>query len=249
LLSSIASFSVPAIANEDSAQNKVAPPIKVVTEYLVPYQVKNADGSLGGFSTEVVRALFSQLNEKANIHVMPWARAYEVAKQEKNTLIFSIAHTPIRSELFHWVGSLTKERLYFWGLKTKFPQPIDDVDQLKDYKIAASRYSNVAQYLIDHSFYNIYQLIKEEQNMLMLYRSRVDLIIATELNLKNRAEKLGLNFNEMQQMAEVPELNNDLCIAFSLNTPPSVVTRFKQAFNEIKQQGVIEEIKQKWHIE
>jgi polar amino acid transport system substrate-binding protein len=147
------------------------------------------------------------------------------------------------------VGSLTKERLYFWGLKTKFPQPIDDIDQFKDYKVAASRYSNVAQYLIDHSFYNIYQPIKEEQNMLMLYRNRVDLIIATERSLKNRAEKLSLNFDELQQMVEVPELNNDLCIAFSLNTAPDIVARFKQGFNEIKQQGIIEEIKQKWRIE
>jgi polar amino acid transport system substrate-binding protein len=85
--------------------------IDVVTELLEPYQIEKADGSLGGFSTEVVEALFKITKDQASIKIMPWARAYEVALNQPNTLIYSIAHTQMRDKKFHWIGALKKERL------------------------------------------------------------------------------------------------------------------------------------------
>jgi polar amino acid transport system substrate-binding protein len=238
----VALFALPVFAQQPNCQ------INVVTEYLEPYQVKNADGSLGGFATEIVHALFKQANCKANITVMPWARAYEVSQQQPNTLIFSIAHTPKRDQLFSWVGSIFQERLYFWGLKEKFPQPVNNIAQLRPYKVAASRQSNVAQYLADNAFNNIHQLIKEDQNMLMLYRDRVDLIVATELTLKNRAEKLTLAFDRIHKLSEVKALNNDLSIAFNRDSDPELVRHFQSAFEKIQAQGIISELKKKWQI-
>ena len=222
--------------------------IKVVTEYLEPYQIQNPDGSLGGFSVDVVQALFKHIDKTPNFNVMSWARAYAVAKAEKNVMIFSIAHTPARDDLFQWVGSLTEERLYFWGLKTQFSEQIDNIEILKELKIAVSRYSNAAQYLIDNNFYNIYQLIKEDQNMLMLYKGRVDLIVATKLTLQKRAKKLGLNFDDLQLIKEVNELNNDLSIAFNLNSDPVLVKKFQQGFEDIRKNGTLANIVEKWKI-
>ena len=64
--------------------------IKVVTELLEPYQIKKPDGSLGGFSTDVVDALFEITKDLAEIKIMPWARAYEIALSKPNILIYSI---------------------------------------------------------------------------------------------------------------------------------------------------------------
>ncbi len=222
--------------------------VQVVTEYLEPYQIAAQDGSLTGFSTEVIHALFAQANSEATISVMPWARAYEIAQNHENTLIYSIARTPTRDKRFHWIGSLKEERLYFWGLKTKFPYPIDTIALLKGYRIAASRDSNVAEFLIANDFFNVYQLIKEDQNMLMLYKDRVDLIVATELTLRKRAKKLGVDFDQMTRIAEVKALNNDLSIAFSLKSDPKMVQHFQQAFTEINSKGVIDSLKKKWQI-
>jgi len=223
--------------------------VKVVTEYLEPYQIENSDGSLGGFATDVVHALFKQAKSDANIHVMPWARAYEIAKAEKNIMIFSMARTPSREPLFQWIGSLKEEKLFFWGLSHKFPNPVKTTALLKGYKIAASRHSNVAQYLIENNFFNVYQLVKEDQNMLMLYRGRVDLIMATELTLRNRAKKLGLDFNKMSKVKPADELQNDLSIAFNLQSDIEMVKYFQKSFQEIKALGIIEELKKKWHID
>lgn len=222
--------------------------IKVVTEYLEPYQIKNLDGSVGGYSTEVVKSLFKQLKIKANIQVMPWARAYKIAKEGKNVLIYSIAHTKERDNLFQWVGSFTKERLYFWGSKTKFPVPVKIEALLKGYTIAASRNSNISDYLIANNFFNIYPITIEDHGMQMLYRHRVDLIVETELNAKHRAKKLGLDFDEMIKIKEVEALNNDLSLAFSLNSDPLLVLSFQNAFKNLQRSGALNKLKNKWEI-
>jgi polar amino acid transport system substrate-binding protein len=228
---------------------KTFPAITVVTEYLAPYQIRNSDGSLGGMATEIMYALFKEVGEDPIVHVMPWSRAYAMAKKNQNTLIFSIAHTAARSEQFQWIGSIMEEKLYFWSLTKQFNEHIVNIKQLKDYRVAASRHSNVAQYLIENDFTNINQLTKEEQNMLMLYKKRVDFIVATKFTLQKRAQKLGVNFDEIQPIIEVKALNNDLSFAFGNNTDIDTVKRFRKAYGQLVKNGVIEKIKHKWGVE
>jgi polar amino acid transport system substrate-binding protein len=222
--------------------------IKVVTELLEPYQIKKPDGTLGGFSTDVVKALFEITEDQAEIEVMPWARAYEVALNQPNTLIYSIAHTQMRDKKFHWIGALKKERLYFWGLKKHYTKTDYQVTALKNLKIAASRNSNSAQYLIAQGFSNIYQLANERQNMDMLFIDRVDLILATKITIETRAKSLGYNFNELQRLNEVAALNNKLSIAFSLDTSQVLIKKYKAAFQQLVTSGQLAKIKKKWKL-
>jgi len=222
--------------------------IKVVTELLEPYQIENPDGSLGGFSTDVVHALFQITQDRPEIQVMPWARAYEIALHKPNILIYSIAHTKTRDKKFHWIGNIKEERLYFWGLKKHYPKNDYEVSALKNFKIAVSRSSNSAQYLIEQQFSNIYQLANERQNMNMLFIDRVDLILATQITIETRAKNLGYDFNELQRLNEVAALNNTLSIAFSLNSSPALVKKYQEAFQELLTNGQLEKIKEKWKL-
>jgi len=222
--------------------------IKVVTEFLEPYQIKNPDGSLGGFSTDVVNALFKITKDEANIEIMPWARAYEIALHKPNTLIYSIARTEIRDKKFHWIGALKEERLYFWGLKKHYTKLDYEVSALKNYKIAVSRNSNTAQYLIAQNFANIYQLANERQNMNMLFIDRVDLILATQITIETRAKSLGYDFNKLQKLNEVPALNNKLSIAFSMGTSPKLIKQYQAAFQQLINEGQLAKLKAKWKL-
>lgn len=222
--------------------------IDVVTEYLEPYQTQNTDGSLGGFSTEVINALFLLTNDKANIQVMPWARAYEIGLHQPNTLIYSIARTSSREKKFHWIGALKEERLYFWGLKKDFPKSDYSVSELRDYRIAVSRNSNTAHYIINQQFNNIYQLSNERQNMKMLFIGRVDLILATEITIKTRSKNLSLEFNKLRKLTEVAALNNKLSIAFSLNTTQELIQKYQTAYQELIISGQLDHLKRKWAL-
>jgi polar amino acid transport system substrate-binding protein len=222
--------------------------IKVVTEFLEPYQIKNSDGTLGGFSTDVIKALFEITKDLAVIEVMPWARAYEIALHQPNTLIYSIAHTKIREKKFHWIGALKEERLYFWGLKKHYTKTDYEVLALKNYKIAVSRNSNSAQYLLAQEFSNIYQLANERQNMNMLFVDRVDLILATQITIETRAKSLGYDFTELQRLNEVAALNNKLSIAFSMGTPAVRVKQYQIAFQQLVDNGKLAKLKAKWQL-
>lgn len=222
--------------------------IEVVTEFLEPYQIKNPDGSLGGFSTDVVEALFKITLDHPKIQTMPWARAYDVALHNPNVLIYSIAHTKLRNKKFHWIGALKEERLYFWGLKKHYAKTNYKVPALKNLKIAVSRNSNSAQYLIAQGFSNIYQLANERQNMDMLFIDRVDLILATQITIETRAKNLGYDFNELQRLNEVAALNNKLSIAFSLDTSPTLIKKYQTAFQQLVTSGQLAKIKEKWKL-
>ena len=130
--------------------------IRVVTESLPPYQFVEQDGSIGGFATEVVQAIFSITGDHAQIEMMPWARAYEIALHEENILIYSIYRTRYRESLFNWVGPLMKEHVYFWGMNKKFSEPTKQISDLLSYTVAASRNSNAEQYLTASHFVHIY---------------------------------------------------------------------------------------------
>nr|BFE97768.1 hypothetical protein GCM10020185_83040 [Pseudomonas brassicacearum subsp. brassicacearum] len=74
-------------------------PLRIVTEELPPYNMTQ-NGRMTGMSTEVVQAVLKEVGMDAPIHSMPWARAYELALNESNVLIYSIVRTPAREPLF-----------------------------------------------------------------------------------------------------------------------------------------------------
>ncbi len=123
ILATLLFWSKPVLAKE----------VKVVTEYLHKFQLSNPDGPLGGYAAEVVNAIFDVTKDNANILVLPWARAYKIASEEPNVMIFSLARNSQREEKFHWIGLLSQDTLFAWGLASKFPNYLIDPQKLKEY--------------------------------------------------------------------------------------------------------------------
>ncbi|MCF2908483.1 transporter substrate-binding domain-containing protein [Pseudoalteromonas sp. DL2-H2.2] len=220
--------------------------IQVVTEYLYPYQIKNDDGSLGGFMTEVVYALCQQVGDTPDISVMPWARAYQTAVTTENVLIYSIVHTQARSPLFHWIGEVQTEPIFLWGLKRRFPVQSDSLMLLKQHRVAVLRGSNVAHYLAKQQFSDLKPLSYEEQLLQMLEKDRLDLVVGTEETIWQRANKAGVDFNALRKVAELKALNTNLSIALNIQSDPNLVERYRAAFSEISANGQLAAIQQKW---
>jgi len=222
--------------------------IDVVTEYLSPYQIKNDDNSLGGFSTEVIHDLFKITGDRPNIRVMPWARAYATAQNTKNTMIYSIAKTAKRLTKFHWIGELIYEEYYFWGLASNKSLAKLSLDALKHYRIATSRHSNEYEYLTEQNFEKIYPVVNGDQRTQMLYKERIELIIETEVTLKSNTRKLNLDFNELQKLHSIDNLNATLSIAFNINSDPKLIKKYKEAFSQLKESGQLTKLQNKWGL-
>lgn len=225
-----------------------AKPITVVTEYLPKFQVKNEDGTLGGYATTVVNRLFELTNLPSNVSVLPWARAFSMAKSEPNIMIFSIMRTRERERDFHWVANLQTQRFFLWGLKKQFSQPLSSFELAKQYRVSTTKgYS--AHYLFEkHGFKNILLTVRDSQNIGMLFKGRVDIIASPQERLKGRLSELNYSMSKLQRLVEVPALNKELSIAFSKGTSPHLIKRFQTAFIYLKKTGELARIQKKWGI-
>jgi polar amino acid transport system substrate-binding protein len=56
---------------------------------------------------------------RADIKIWPWARGYETALKEKNTVLFSTTRTEARENLFKWVGPIMPSRIVLVAKKTE----------------------------------------------------------------------------------------------------------------------------------
>ena len=77
--------------------------------------------------------------KKFEIQWYPWARAYRIAQNEKNTAIFSILRSKEREELFDWACKLFEINIWVYRLKKREDIKIDKIEDLKDYKITVWR--------------------------------------------------------------------------------------------------------------
>lgn len=228
--------------------SSLADEISVVTEYLPPFQIQAEDGSLSGFSTDVVQALAKSVGDQLNIKVFPWARAYETASSVKNTMIFSMAKSEERLEKFLWVGDLHEIRAYFWGLKTQFPNPPYPVDELKSYRIATALNSSEFHYLKHHNFTNIYPVSKEEFRLTMIVKKRTDIIYETVPSFYAISEAQGLDVNLFTKLTPVEGDNLTLSIAFNKNSDADLVSKYQQAFIKLTHSGKFKELQEKWKL-
>lgn len=225
-------------------------PLRIVTEELPPYNMTQ-DGRVTGMSTEVVQAVLKEIGVEAPIHVMPWARAYELALNEGNVLIYSIARTPAREPLFHWVGAIAPTRWFLYSLAER-PVKLSSLDDARHYQIATVNQDVGEQYLIAKGFRIGEQLqssTKYEHNYRKLKVDHVEMWISNELNAQYLARQNGEDpAKVLIRSLPIPDLSSEegLSMAFSRKTPAETVEKFRAGLEAIQRNGVYDAILRKW---
>jgi len=109
----------------------VTPPLLLTTEDKPPRQMM-VDGKLTGISVEKIRLLMEQAQLPYSIHMMPWARAFLIAKEQADACVFSMARTPEREAQFQWVGPLTFSN---WVLYARSPIKLSKLEDARPLRI------------------------------------------------------------------------------------------------------------------
>ncbi|MEO9946745.1 MAG: transporter substrate-binding domain-containing protein [Paraglaciecola sp.] len=222
--------------------------IHVVTEYFQSYQFENKKGELSGFAVEVVERLFDMTEYEAVIDVLPWSRAYKIASEQENTMIFSIAFTASRRENFKWVGILSQDPLSVWGLKKKFPGNGLTLENLKQHPFVAIRGTNPDDVITELGFSHVVRVASQEQMLGMLFKNRADFFVSGNQVMMFRAKALGYKFSDFSSVYQFENLSSKLGIAFNINSEPKIITSFREAFLELEASGELSLIKQKWNV-
>jgi polar amino acid transport system substrate-binding protein len=224
-------------------------PVRVVTEEFPPYNYTE-NGRLTGVSTEIVEALLRELGMELDIKSMPWARAYELARDTPNVLVYSITRTPQRESLFKWVGVVAPGdwHLYSAGDSTI---RLSNLSEAKRFQVATVNEDAGEQYLIANGFSkgaSLQSSARYELNYSKLRARRVDLWIANRLVARHLARSAGDDPDiTLRHVLELPDLGHDgFYIAFGSQTSDAVVERFRRALDKLRRNGVYDSIQRKW---
>ena len=224
--------------------------IRIVTEELPPYNMTQ-NGRLTGMSTEVVQAVLKEVGVISNIQSMPWARAYDIALNSENVLIYSIARTAQREKLFKWVGDIAPMHWYLFA-RPDSKIHLHQLDDARKFQIATVNEDAGEQYLISKGFAvgkNLQSSNKYEYNYEKFKLGRVDLWISIELNALYLMRQAGDDpAREVVRALSLPELDgiHELNLAFSLKTPDALVERFRKGLETIRKNGTYDAILKKW---
>ena len=238
----VAGGSISAIAAE--------PPLRIVTEELPPYNMTQG-GRVTGMSTEVVEAVLKEVGMTASIQPMPWARAYELALNESNVLIYSIVRTPERESLFQWIGAIAPTKWYIYSLADR-PVKLNSLADAHGHQIATVNQDVGEQYLVSKGFRigeELQSSTKYEHNYRKLKVDHVELWISNELNALYLTRQNGEDPDKVLiQSLPLPELSSadGLNMAFSRKTPSQTVEKFRVGLETIRRNGVYDAIARKW---
>jgi polar amino acid transport system substrate-binding protein len=220
--------------------------LRILTEDLPPLNYVK-DGVLVGPSVEMVREIQRRIGSTEKIQVYPWARAYQIALEEENVVLFGVSHTPPREDKFTWIGPLATKRDILVARKGAGLVINSLADAKRVRRIGVLRDDTKEEFLEGHGFTNLEPVSDERKNAQKLMMGRIDLWVFKKPGLKTVCELAGVDYDAVEEVFHLRETKVD--IAFSLKTPPAVVEQWRAAFADMVADGTVAAIRSKWDIE
>lgn len=228
-----------------SVQPAMSAELTILTENLPPLNYLK-DGLLVGPSVEIVKEIQRRVGSHEQIKVYPWARAYKMALEDENVVLFGTTYTKVRHDKFKWIGPLATKRDILVakrgsGIKIN---SLEDAKKVK--RIGTLRDDTRERLLKSLGFTNLEPVSDEQKNVKKLALGRIDLWAYKKPGLKTVCELAGVDYNEIEEVYHLRKI--DLMIAFSKKTSDSIVQNWRNAFTEMLADGTIMQIRKKWNL-
>lgn len=208
----------------------------IMTENYPPFNYKDKSGKVTGITTDIVREILKSIEEKDNIKLMPWARAYKDIQSKPDKILFSMTRTEQREFMFKWVGPIADNSWVFYA-KVDSKIKLNSLEDAKNKRYKIGTYLDGANelYLKKNDFYNIYSVPDDLLNVKKLLRGRIHLWAAGETQGLYKAKQLGIDPKRLKKVFKIKD--TQLYIAFSRTTPDSVINLWRDELNKMKKDG------------
>jgi polar amino acid transport system substrate-binding protein len=215
------------------------PPAGLVyyTEQLPPYNYEE-NGTLQGISVDMLEAVTERMGVKVSreeVHLAPWTEGYQAVLTQNNTVLFSMARTPEREDMFKWAGPIYTNR------KVLFARPdsgiiVDGPEDLGEYRIGVITDDIAIQYLLDMGVDQSRIVTKSNMSALItaLDNGDIDLWACPEASGRYFTEQATGNYYSYRIVYQLHA--QETYYAFSKDIPDSVVDSFQQALDDFKQE-------------
>jgi polar amino acid transport system substrate-binding protein len=217
---------------------------EIFTEEDPPYSFIQADGTVNGAGVEIVREVQKRIGNTDPIQVVPWARAYLSIQKRPNVVVFTMSRTKAREPLFHWVGPIIENTWVIIARKDSRIRikTLEDAMNLKS--IGVVRGYAWTEYMEQKKFKNLHIASSHSSNARMLNSVRVQAMLSTDLTYKSVLKNENLDPDDFEILLNVK--NVKMYIALSKKTSDSVVKKWQDGFQAMKDDGTLRKILQAW---
>jgi polar amino acid transport system substrate-binding protein len=210
----------------------------------VPPMAFMKDGKLQGFCIEIVADIQRRLGKSDAITLLPWARAYQMALHEPNTMLICPKRTAEREHRFRWVGPLLSSQTAIYaqaGGQGKLAS-LEAAKALSSLLVLRASYSY--QDLTGMGFRNLYEVNDPAGMVRMLMASRAPAMMMERQLLDVVLKDLGADPKVIVPIYEIQSPSSNL--AFSTDVPQQTVNQWQAAFDAMKKDGSYGLLYDKW---
>ena len=187
----------------------------ILTENLPPLNYLE-NGVLVGPAVEMVKEIQRRVGSAEKIQVYPWARAYQMALEEENVVLFCMARIEAREDKFYWIGPVAKKRdilVAKMGSGLKIAN-LDDAKKVTH--IGTLRDDAKEVYLKLKGFTNLVSTHDDQRNAKKLMLGRIDLWVTKKPGLITICNLAGVDYRQIEEVYSIRE--STISIAVSKKT-------------------------------
>ncbi len=165
--------------------------LRLLTEDLPPYQIVEHNEVVAGLAFLQVEAILKAAGLPCQTEVLPWARAFDIARSQPNTLIYSLARLPAREGLFVWLMPLINADYRYYSADREVIEQIQQGKLPTDFvavAVAGSMMDTTLQQLGFVPDHNLIQVKDVNAQWKMLQINRAQLTLAFEPDFKALAD-------------------------------------------------------------
>lgn len=226
-----------------SATGQPLDKVKWMTEEYAPYNFTEK-GVHKGISVDVLIEIWKKtgLNKtEKDIAMLPWARGYKLAQEQKDTCLFSMTITEERKNLFKFVGPICSSDTSIIANKSKGLK-INSTEDLKKLKIGTVR-EDVGEQLLVSAGLDINTLDRTNSADLLvkkLDKGRMDAAAYGMQTVKYNMKTAGIDSSQYEEIYALKK--GEMAFAFHKDTDPAIIDVFQKALDELKKDGTIDKI-------
>jgi len=211
--------------------------LQVVTESFPPFVVVNGS-DISGIMTQKVKEILNHGKLTYSINSYPWARSFQIARHQPNTLIYSIIKSPERIPYFHWFCPIYQSSAVFAFKLSDNPIDISSIASLKQAIVGTTRHGINHEHLQKHGFdikKNLDISATENINLKKFVNGRVDAVLQSTESINYRLTKLGFEDISITQGVAINKSKPTIhCMALNKNSDQKLKQKIAQAFNHFK---------------
>ncbi len=214
--------------------------LTLVTEHAPPASMQGPEG-VTGRETDKVREMMARTGTAYTVALLPWKRAFLMARQQPATCVYSTSRTEEREKLFKWIGPTDEADWVLWG-RADHEFPLKTLEDARHLRIGTYIGDARDEYLRSRGFH-VEPVSNDLANPQKLLLKRIDL---WAVGMRNGSPGPG-QYDWADKVVPLLVFNRvKVYLACNLSVPDELVAQLNAALAEMRRDGTVARLERKY---